>query len=70
VAGVVKECASKAEQPSWSVREIFDTLVDLEMFPILDIPLQPRSAQDLLTAVGLILGHLREEHAFGVDPPV
>jgi hypothetical protein len=70
VDGDGNERATEAEQLSWLVREISDALVDLDMFPIRDIPLQPRSAQDLLTAVGLVLEHLQEEHAFGADPLV
>jgi hypothetical protein len=70
VDGARNECATEAEQLSWSVREISDALVDLDVFPIRDIPSQPRSAQDLLTVVGLVLEHLQEEHAFGANPLV
>jgi chemotaxis protein histidine kinase CheA len=63
VAEVEDECATKAEQLSRSVREISDALVDLGMLPIWDIPVQPRSAQDVLAAFVLILERLREEHA-------
>jgi hypothetical protein len=63
MAGVESEHATEAMQLSRSVMEISDALVDLGMFPILDIPRRLKSAQDILTAVGLILEHLREEHA-------
>jgi hypothetical protein len=55
VAGVENECITEAVHLSWSVMEIFDALVNLGMFPIQDIPTQPRSAQDVLTAASLIL---------------
>jgi hypothetical protein len=45
-----------------SVREIFNALVDLDVFTIQDIPSQPRSAKDVLTAFSLILEWLWEEH--------
>jgi hypothetical protein len=70
VAGVENERAAEAEQLSWSVREISDALVDLDMFPIRNIPSQPRSSQDLLMAAGLVSERLQEEHASSVDPPV
>jgi hypothetical protein len=64
MAGVESEHATEAMQLSHSVMEISDALVDLGVFPILDIPRRLKLAQDILTAVGLILEHLREEHAF------
>jgi hypothetical protein len=50
VPGGEDERAVEAEQLSQSVREISDALVDLDTFPIQDIPLQPRSPKDVLTA--------------------
>jgi hypothetical protein len=44
MAGVENECAAEAVQLSQSVMEISDALVDLGVFPIQDIPAQPRSA--------------------------
>jgi hypothetical protein len=44
VAGVENKCAAEAVQLSWSVMEISNALVDLGMFPIRDIPVQPRSS--------------------------
>jgi hypothetical protein len=63
MAGVESEHATEAMQLSRSVMEISDALIDLGVLPILDIPRRLKSAQDILTAVGLILEHLREEHA-------
>jgi hypothetical protein len=68
MAGVENEFATEAMQLSWSVMEISDALVDLGVFPIRDIPLQPRSAQDVMTVVSLILECLREEHASSAGP--
>jgi hypothetical protein len=34
VAGVEDECTAETGQLSWSVREISDALVDLDVFPI------------------------------------
>jgi hypothetical protein len=48
--------------------EISDALVDLGVFPIRDIHEHPQSAQDVLTAVGLILECLREERDSGAGP--
>jgi predicted membrane protein len=46
--------------------EIFYALVNLGVFHIQDNSQHLRSAQEVLTAVGLILEHLWEEHASGV----
>jgi hypothetical protein len=56
-------CTAKAMNLSWSINEISDALVDLGIFPIQDIPEHLKLAQDILTAVSLILESLREEHA-------
>jgi hypothetical protein len=50
-------------QPSRSVMEISNALIDLGMFPIQDIPVHPKSTQDVLTAASLVLERLQEEHA-------
>jgi hypothetical protein len=68
VAGVESERVAEVMQLSWSVMEISDALVDLGMFPIRDIPVQPRSAQDVLTTASLVLERLREEHASCAGP--
>jgi hypothetical protein len=68
MAGVVNEHAVEAMQLSWSVMEIFVGLVDLGVFTTRDIPVHPRSAQDLLTVASLVLERLREEHASGAGP--
>jgi hypothetical protein len=46
--------------------EISDVLINLGVFPIWDIPERSKLAQDVLTAAGLVLEHLREEHATDV----
>jgi hypothetical protein len=66
VVGVESECVAEAVQLSWSVMKIFDALVNLDVFPIQDIPEGPKSAQDVLTAADLISECLREEHASNV----
>jgi hypothetical protein len=48
--------------------EISNALVDLDVFPNRDIPAQPRSTQDVLTAVSLVLERLQEEHASSAGP--
>jgi hypothetical protein len=58
VAGVENERAAEAVQLSRSVMEISDALVDRGVFPIRDIPAQPRSAQDVLMVASLVLEHL------------
>jgi hypothetical protein len=68
VVGVGNERATEAMQLSRSVMEISDALVDLGVFPNRDIPTQPRSAQDALTAASLALECLWEEHASGACP--
>jgi hypothetical protein len=67
VAGVKDERAVEAKllSWSWSVRDISGALVDLNVLPIQGIPLQSRSAKDILAEFGLILERLREEHASG-----
>jgi hypothetical protein len=44
VAEVENERAAEVVQLSWLIMEISDALVDLGVFPIQDIPAQPRSA--------------------------
>jgi hypothetical protein len=45
------------------VMEVSNTLVDLGMMPIRDIPQLPNMAQEVLAVADLILERLREEHA-------
>jgi hypothetical protein len=68
VARVENEHATKAVQLSWPVMKISDALVDLGVFPIWDIPVQQRSAQDVLMMASLVLEHIQDEHASGVSP--
>jgi hypothetical protein len=67
MVGVEDECAAKAVHLSRSVMEITDTLVVLAVFPIWDIPSQPRSVQDVQRAVSLVLVRLQEGHASVAD---
>jgi hypothetical protein len=62
------EHATEAVRLSRLVMEISDALIDLGVFPIRDIPLLLRSAQEVLVSADLILEHLREEHASGAGP--
>jgi hypothetical protein len=68
VARVENQRTVEAMQLSRLVMEISNALVDLGVFPIRDIPAQPRSAQDVLTAASFVLEHLREEHDSGASP--
>jgi hypothetical protein len=61
VAGIEDNCAVEAEQLSRSIRKIFDALVNLNVLPIRDISLRPRSAKDVLAAFSLVLDRIREE---------
>jgi hypothetical protein len=63
VDGVEDERVTEAVQLSWLVMEISNALVNLGVFPIRDIPAQPKSADDVLTVVNLVLERLWEEHA-------
>jgi hypothetical protein len=63
MVGVENECTTKVVQLSRPAMEISDALVYLGMFPIWDVPVHPKSAQDVLTTVSLILEHLQEEYA-------
>jgi hypothetical protein len=58
VARVEDDRAVEAGQLSWSVRDISDALVDLNVLPIQDNPLQPQSTKDVLTTFGLVLERL------------
>jgi hypothetical protein len=68
VARVENERAARAVQLSWSVMEISDGLVGQGMFPIREIHVHPKSAQDVLMVASLILEHLWEEYASGAGP--
>jgi hypothetical protein len=68
VARVGNERATETVQLSRSVMEISNAQVNLGMFPIQDILVQPRSAQDALTVASLVLECLREEHTSGASP--
>jgi hypothetical protein len=70
VVGIESDCATKVVQLSLSAVEISDALVDLGVFPVQDIPAQPKSVQDGLMVASPILEHLWEEHASGTEPYV
>jgi hypothetical protein len=55
VDGIEGERATEAGQLSQLVIKISNTLVDLGMLQILDIPQLPKSAQVVLTVAGLLL---------------
>jgi hypothetical protein len=48
--------------------EISDALIDLGVFPIRDVPLLLKLAHEVFASTGLILEHLREEHASSASP--
>jgi hypothetical protein len=58
VARVENERAAETVQLSPSVMKISNTLVDVGVFPIRDIPMHPKSAQDVLTVASFVLEHL------------
>jgi hypothetical protein len=51
----------ETEQLSRSIMEISDTPVDVNVLPIRDVPLHPRSTKDVLMAFSLVLERLWEE---------
>jgi hypothetical protein len=63
MAEVESERTIEAVQLSRLVMEISDASVDLGIFPIWDIPVHPKSAQDVLTTASLVLERQHEEHA-------
>jgi uncharacterized protein with PhoU and TrkA domain len=68
MVGIESECANEVVTLSWSIMEISDALVDLEVFPIRDIPERPQSARGVLTVASLVLEHLWEERDSGAGP--
>jgi hypothetical protein len=68
MTGIESECVAEVMTLSRSVMEISDALVDLEVFPIRDIPERPQSARDVLTATCLVLERLWEECDSGASP--
>jgi hypothetical protein len=62
VVGVENERAAEAVTLSRSVMGISYSLVNLGAFPIQDIPKRLKSAQDVLTAVGLVLERIYERN--------
>jgi hypothetical protein len=60
VAGVRNGHAIEGEQQSMLTMAISDALVDLDVFPIEGIPVQPQSANGVLTSFGLVLERLLE----------
>jgi hypothetical protein len=68
VDGIISRRATEAGRLSQLVVGISNALVDLGMLPIQDIAQLPESAQEVLTAAGLILDCLREEKASAANP--
>jgi hypothetical protein len=66
--GVEDECVTKVGKLSTLVVSISNALVNLEMLPIRDIPQLPKSVQEVLAIVSLILEHLQEEHVSSASP--
>jgi hypothetical protein len=62
------ERATEARKLSQFVMEISNTLVDLGMLPVHNIPQLPTTAQEVLAAAGLILEHLQEAQASDDSP--
>jgi hypothetical protein len=62
VVGVENERVAEAVTLSRSVMGISYSLVNLGAFPIQDIPERLKSAQDVLTAVGLVLERIYERN--------
>jgi hypothetical protein len=55
MARIEDERTTEAMRLSWLVMEISDALIDLWVFPVWDIPLLLKSAQEVLALAGLIL---------------
>jgi hypothetical protein len=68
VVRVEDECAIKTGELSTLFMEASNTLVDLGMLPIRDIPQLPKTAHEVMVAVGLILERMREGHASSTGP--
>jgi hypothetical protein len=68
VARIESKRAAEAVQLSRLIMEISEALVDLGVFPIRDIPVHPKLAQDVLTATSLVFEHQREEQASSAGP--
>jgi hypothetical protein len=68
MAEIKDERATEVVILSRLVMEICDTLINLRVLPIRDVPQLPKLAQEVLVPAGLILEHLREEHASNVSP--
>jgi hypothetical protein len=67
VVGIESERTTEDVELSQLVKEISYATEDLGVFPIWDIPERPKTTQDVLTAVGLVLERLWEEHDSSAD---
>jgi hypothetical protein len=63
-----EERAAKAGKLATLVVEASNTLMDLEILPIRDVPQNLKNAQVVFKVVGIILECLREAHASGTSP--
>jgi hypothetical protein len=68
MAGIEDEHATEAARLSQLAMKIPNAFIDLGVFPIRDIPLLSKSAQEVFASADLILECLREEHASDVGP--
>jgi hypothetical protein len=62
------ECVTEAGWLAILVRDVCKVLVDLGMSPILGIPQDPCTTDDVLEVVGTILECLQKAYAFGHGP--
>jgi hypothetical protein len=58
IVGIEDERDTEVVRLSWVVMEISDALIDLGVFPIWDVPLLSKPAQEVLASASLILEHL------------
>jgi hypothetical protein len=60
--------AAEAERLSWQVVHVASIVVDLGMLPVEDIPQLPKTDEQVLSVVALILKHLQEVLDSGAIP--
>jgi hypothetical protein len=60
--------AADAERLSWQVVHVASIVVDLGMLPVEDIPQLPKTDEQVLSVVALILKHLQEVLDSGAIP--
>jgi hypothetical protein len=60
--------AAEAERLSHQVVQVAGVLIDLGLLPIEDIPQLPKTAEEVLPALTLMLKHLQEALDYGISP--